>query len=101
ALPISGVRALRLAGARYQLRGRAPALRADRRADVPAVRRAVLLAAVGERADAVGKHRQDGVLAGSDRLPPDLRPDAPDRAAGHAAARVHLFAGAGGGVDQP
>src|SRR5690606_4551704 len=85
----AGLRAVRLAGPRHPLRGRAPALRADRRADVPAVRGAVLLAAAGQRADAVGAPGPHRVLAGGRRLPPDLRADAPHRAAGDAAARVH------------
>ena len=46
-------RAVRLAGARHLLRRRAPALRADRRHGVPAVRGDLLLGAVREQARAV------------------------------------------------
>ena len=88
-------RAVRLAGARHLLRRRAPALRADRRHGVSAVRGVLLLDAVRQQARAVGAPRPLGVRADVRRLQRRVLPDAHHRTRRHAAARVHLPAGLG------
>src|SRR5690606_15918943 len=90
-----GAGPLRLAGARHPLHRRPHALRADRRDDVPDVRRAVLLAAAGERADAVGDAGAGRVLAAVPGLQPGLPADAPDGHGRAAAAGLHVRAGGG------
>ena len=86
-----GGRAVRLAGARHLLRGRAFPLRAHRRHGLPGLRRPLLLDAVGHRADAVRAARAMGVLAHVRRLQRRVLADAHHRPARHAAAHLHLF----------
>ena len=82
-------RAVRLAGARHLLRRRAPALRADRRHGVPAVRRVLLLDAVREPPARSPSASAAGCSAcmfvGLQRR---VLPDAHHRARRHAAARA-------------
>ncbi len=87
--------AARPAGARHLLRRRPPPLRADRRRGVPAVRRLLLLVPEDHRPDAERAARPLELLAVLRRLQRHVLPDAPARAARHAAAGLHLSGGDG------
>ena len=87
--------AVRLSGARHLLRRRPPALRADRRRDLPDLRRPLLLLPAASRQAALRAARADRVLADVRRLQRHVLADAPHRAARHAAARLHLSGGIG------
>ena len=85
-----GLGAARPAGARHLLRRRAPALRADRRRRLPALRRHLLLVSQDHRPDAERAARPLALLAVLHRLQRDVLSDAPARPRGHAAAHLHL-----------
>ena len=80
----------RLAGDRHVLRRRALPLRAVRRLDDGAARRALLLVAEDVRADAVRAARQVDLPVHLRRLQRDVLPAAPPRPARDAAAHLHV-----------
>jgi hypothetical protein len=81
------------AAARQLLRRRAPALRADRRRGVPAVRGVLLLVSQAHGADVVGTGRALELLAVLHRFQCRVLSHAHPRTRGHAAAHVHLSRG--------
>ena len=91
----------RLRGARLVLRRRALPLRALRRHRLRDLRRHLLLVPEDHRPDVRREARQDALLAHVRRLQRGVPPTAHARAAGHAAARLHLRPGRALRVVQP
>ena len=86
----AGRRSIRLAAQRLVLRRRALPLRAGWRTRLHDLRRDLLLVSESDRPDARRDAGEGALLAVRDRLPPHVRLHAHPRAAGHAAAHLHL-----------
>ena len=96
------VLSVRLAGARHLFRRRAPALRADRRHGVPAVRGASTTgrrSSAGARCPSARRAGCSGCMFA--RRQPRVLPDAHHRPARHAAPRLHVSGGLGWEMAEP